>query len=76
MPELNHTQLANLAQEVRQRLELSQAKCAAELEVSFQGVNCWGNGRTNPLSRALKSIEYQWHQVGTGEDLCVKYFAE
>lgn len=63
--------------ETRQRLELSQAKFAAKLGVSFQSVNRWENGRTKPLPVALKQIEHLLHQMGdTGKDLLVKYFSE
>jgi DNA-binding transcriptional regulator YiaG len=63
--------------ESRQRPELSQAKFAAKLGVSFQSVNRWENGRTKPLPVALKQIEHLLHQMGdTGKDLLVKYFSE
>jgi DNA-binding transcriptional regulator YiaG len=69
--------LANLVRETRQRLELSQAKFATKLGVSFQSVNRWENGRTKPLPVALKQIEHLLHQMGdTGKDLLVKYFSE
>jgi putative transcriptional regulator len=54
MPEIDHPQLANLVRETRQRLELSQAKFAVKLGVSFQSINRWENGRTKPLPIALK----------------------
>ena len=77
MPEIDHPQLANLVRETRQRLELSQAKFAAKLGVSFQSINRWENGRTKPLPIALKQIEYLLHQMGeAGQDLLVKYFSE
>jgi putative transcriptional regulator len=69
--------LANLVRETRQRLDLSQAKFATKLGVSFQSVNRWENGRTKPLPIALKQIEHLLHQMGdTGKDLLVKYFSE
>ena len=77
MPEIDPPQLANLVRETRQRLELSQAKFAAKLGVSFQSINRWENGRTKPLPIALKQIEYLLHQMGeAGQDLLVKYFSE
>ncbi len=77
MPEISHPQLANLVRETRQRLELSQAKFATKLGVSFQSINRWENGRTKPLPIALKQIEYLLHQMGeAGQDLLVKYFSE
>ena len=77
MPAINQSELADLVRETRQRLELSQAKFAAKLGVSFQSVNRWENGRTKPLPIALKQIEQLLHQMGdTGKDLLVKYFSE
>ncbi|MBD2126584.1 helix-turn-helix transcriptional regulator [Microcoleus sp. ZQ-A2] len=77
MPAINQSELADLVRETRQRLELSQAKFAAKLGVSFQSVNRWENGRTKPLPVALKQIEHLLHQMGdTGKDLLVKYFSE
>lgn len=77
MPEIDHLQLADLVRETRQRLELSQAKFAAKLKVSFQSINRWENGRTKPLPMALKQIEHLLHQMGeAGQDLLIKYFSE
>ncbi len=77
MPTIDQTELAELLRETRQRLELSQAKFAARLGVSFQSVNRWENGRTKPLPIALKQIEQVLHQMGErGKDLLVKYFSE
>ncbi|MBD0344657.1 MAG: helix-turn-helix transcriptional regulator [Coleofasciculus sp. Co-bin14] len=77
MPAIDQSELADLVRETRQRLELSQAKFAAKLGVSFQSVNRWENGRTKPLPIALKQIEHLLYQMGdTGKDLLVKYFSE
>ncbi len=77
MPAIDQSELADLVRETRQRLELSQAKFAAKLGVSFQSVNRWENGRNKPLPIALKQIEYLLHQMGdTGVDLLVKYFSD
>lgn len=77
MPEIEHPQLAHLVRETRQRLELSQAKFAAKLGVSFQSINRWENGRAKPLPIALKQIEHLLQQMGeAGQDLLVKYFSE
>ena len=77
MPAIDQSELADLVRETRQRLELSQAKFAAKLGVSFQSVNRWENGRTKPLPVALKQIEHLLHQMGdAGKDLLVKYFSE
>jgi putative transcriptional regulator len=77
MPAIDHPQSANLVRETRQRLELSQAKFATKLGVSFQSINRWENGRTKPLPIALKQVEHLLHQIGeAGQDLLVKYFSE
>lgn len=77
MPTSDQAELADLVRETRQRLELSQAKFAARLGVSFQSVNRWENGRTKPLPVVLKQIEQVLHQMGDrGKDLLVKYFSE
>ena len=54
MPTISQTELADLVRETRQRVELSQAKFAVMLGVSFQSVNRRENGRTKPLPIALK----------------------
>lgn len=75
MPEIKRSELGDLVRETRQRLELSQAKFAVMLGVSFQSVNRWENGRTRPLPVALKQIEHLLHQMGErGKDLLIKYF--
>ena len=77
MPGIEQPELADLVRETRQRLQLSQVKFATKLGVSFQSVNRWENGRTQPLPMALKHIEHLLHQMGeTGQDLLVKYFRE
>lgn len=77
--------LADFVPETRQRLQLSQAKFATKLGVSFQRVNRWENGRTKPLSigslhryvLALKRIEQLLHQMGDpGKDLLAKDFSQ
>ncbi|MBW4444299.1 MAG: helix-turn-helix transcriptional regulator [Plectolyngbya sp. WJT66-NPBG17] len=75
--ETGRLDLANLMREMRQRLNLSQAKFAAKLGVSFQSVNRWENGRTKPLPLALKQIEQLLHQMGdSGKDLLIQYFSD
>lgn len=75
MTATRQSELADLVRETRHRLELSQAKFAARLGVSFQSVNRWENGRTKPLPMALKQIELLLQQMGErGEDLLSKYF--
>lgn len=77
MPAIEQSELAHLVRETRQRLELSQAKFATKLGVSFQSVNRWENGRTKPLPVALRQIEHLLHQMGDrGKDLLAKYFSD
>ncbi len=77
MPAIDQSEIADLVRETRQRLELSQAKFAAKLGVSFQSVNRWENGRTKPLPIALRQIEHLLHQMGDpGKDLLAKYFSK
>lgn len=76
MPTIEQSDLIGLVRETRQRLALSQAEFAAKLGVSFQSVNRWENGRTQPLPIALKQIESVLHQMGDrGQDLLAKYFS-
>ena len=77
MPAIAPSELADLVRETRQRLELSQAKFAEKLGVSFQSVNRWENGRTKPLPIALKQIEHLLQQMGdAGQDLLAKHFSQ
>ena len=77
MPIISQAELSDLVRETRQHLELSQAKFAVRLGVSFQSVNRWENRRTRPLPIALKQIEHLLHQMGdTGKDMLTQYFSE
>lgn len=70
-------QFANFVWETRRRLERSQVKFAAKLEVSLRSINHWGNGQTEPLSITLKQNQHWLHPMGeAGQDLLVKYFLE
>ncbi|MEP0920152.1 helix-turn-helix transcriptional regulator, partial [Leptolyngbya sp. DQ-M1] len=72
MSTIDQTELADLVRETRQRLELSQARFAVRLGVSFQSVNRWENGRTKPLPIVLKQLEHLLVQMGdSGKDLLV-----
>lgn len=48
MAVLERTTAAALIREMRQILQLSQTEFALKLGVSFQSVNRWENGRTQP----------------------------
>lgn len=77
MPAIEQSVPAKLVREIRQRLELSQAKFAVRLGASFQSINRWENGLTKPLPLALRQIEALLQQMGDrGQDLLAKYFSE
>ncbi|PSF31071.1 transcriptional regulator [Aphanothece hegewaldii CCALA 016] len=68
--------LALLVRETRSRMGLTQIQFAQQLGVSFQTVNRWENGKTQPLPMALRLIEQQLQQLGTqGIDLLEQYFS-
>ncbi len=76
MPTIEQSDLIDLVRETRRRLALSQVEFAAKLGVSFQSVNRWENGRTQPLPIALRQIELVLLQMGDrGQDLLAKYFS-
>lgn len=76
MPVSNPLEIAALVRETRFRLGLTQAQFAQKLGVSFQSVNRWENGRTQPLPIVLKQIEAQLREMGDrGQDLLEQYFA-
>lgn len=76
MATIEPSMFAILVRETRQHLEFSQVEFAAKLEVSFQSVDRWENGRTNALPVMLKQIEHLLNQMGDpGKDLRVKYFS-
>jgi transcriptional regulator with XRE-family HTH domain len=77
MPVTPQQEIAQLVRETRRRLGLSQQKFAAQVGVSFQSVNRWENGRTQPLPLALKRIEELLQQMGArGQDLLDKHFPQ
>lgn len=83
MLETDRLHLADLVRETRKRLRLSQAKFAVKLGVSFQSINRWENGRTQPLPvallhgnvLALKQLESLLQQMGdAGKGLLIQMF--
>lgn len=77
IPVTPQQEIAQLVRETRRRLGLSQQKFAAQVGVSFQSVNRWENGRTQPLPLALKRIEELLQQMGArGQDLLDKHFPQ
>ncbi|WP_413162098.1 helix-turn-helix domain-containing protein [Capilliphycus salinus ALCB114379] len=60
---------------LRQRLGLSQEKLAAKLGVSFQTVNRWERGHTQPSQLALHAIKQKLIEMDEdGADLLDLYF--
>ncbi|ERT07019.1 helix-turn-helix family protein [Lyngbya aestuarii BL J] len=60
---------------LRKRLGLSQEKLAVQLGVSFQTVNRWERGRTQPSHLALQAIKQKLIEMDQeGADLLFLYF--
>ena len=77
MPVSDPLEITALVRETRYRLGLTQLQFAQKLGVSFQAVNRWENGRTQPLPIVPKQIEAQLRPMSDrGEDLLERYFAE
>ncbi|RUR80159.1 helix-turn-helix domain-containing protein [Chlorogloeopsis fritschii PCC 9212] len=75
MPAIEQPKFAELVQQTRARIELSQIKFASKLGVSFHSVNRWENERARPLPLAFKQTKVLLHQMGDhGKDLLEKYF--
>ncbi|MBM0745053.1 helix-turn-helix transcriptional regulator (plasmid) [Phormidium sp. CLA17] len=55
--------IGQLIRELRQTLQLTQEKFAAQLGVSFPTINRWENGHATPSPLALKQIELLLHQL-------------
>jgi putative transcriptional regulator len=76
MPVIDYLELADV-RKTQQCLELSQAKLAAKLEVSFQRDNCWKTVQTKPLLPLLKQTQQVLHQLGeSSKNLLTKHFLE
>ena len=54
---LKQPAIGQLIRELRQTLELTQEKFAAQLGVSFPTINRWENGHATPSPLALRQIE-------------------
>ena len=77
MPVSNGLEIAALVRETRHRLGLTQLQFAQKLGVSFQSVNRWENGRTQPLPIVLKQIEEVLRKMGDrGTDLLERYWTK
>ncbi len=77
MPVSDPLEIAALVRETRHRLGLTQLQFAQKLGVSFQSVNRWENGRTQPLPIVLKQIEEVVKEMGDrGTDLLERYWTK
>ena len=77
MPVSNGLEIAALVRETRHRLGLTQLQFAQKLGVSFQSVNRWENGRSQPLPIVLKQIEEVLRKMGDrGTDLLERYWTK
>lgn len=69
--------IGNLVRDLRQTMNLSQEKFAAQLGVTFPTINRWENGRATPSPLAIKQIHVLLEQLGErGMELQTKYFSE
>ena len=67
--------IAALAREIRERLDLTQAELARLLKVSLPTINRWEAGRTQPDAMALHVIEEFLRKRGLKcSDLLSRYF--
>jgi len=72
----NEKDLGRLVRSLRERLELSQERLAAQLGVTFSSVNRWENGRAKPSPLAMKQIEELVDGLGEdGQDLRDEFFS-
>ena len=66
--------LSVFVKQTRKRMGLTQVQFAERIGVSFQTVNRWERGKTQPLPMALKLIEQELQQMGQrGADLLEQY---
>ncbi|RCJ23274.1 transcriptional regulator [Nostoc sp. ATCC 43529] len=69
--------IADIIRELRQQLDLSQKKFAANLGVSLRTVNRWENGSAVPSQMALKLIEEMLEKMGEpGKKLLTEYLSK
>jgi DNA-binding transcriptional regulator YiaG len=69
--------IGNLVHDLRQVMNLSQEKFAAELGVTFPTINRWEKGHATPSPLALKQIHVLLEQLGErGKTLRTKHFPQ
>lgn len=69
--------ISKLITDLRQRLDISQEKLAAQLRVSLPTINRWEKGRTRPDAMALHVIAQYLQRLGPDySDLHQRYFGD
>ena len=72
-----HFNISKLITDLRQRLELSQEKLAAQLRVSLPTINRWEKGKTRPDAMALHVIDQYLQRLRPEySDLRQRYFSD
>ena len=64
--------IGQLIRALRQTLQLTQEKFAAQLGVSFPTINRWENGHATPSPLALKQIELLLHQLAESPTITLR----
>ena len=64
--------IGQLIRELRQTLQLTQEKFAAQLGVSFPTINRWENGHATPSPLALRQIEILLNQLSESPDAALR----
>ncbi|PSN16474.1 transcriptional regulator [filamentous cyanobacterium CCT1] len=68
--------IGRLIREIRQTLELTQEKFAAQLGVSLPTINRWENGQATPSSLALRQIESLLDQLVESPDRALREYSQ
>ncbi|WP_313931775.1 MULTISPECIES: helix-turn-helix domain-containing protein [Nostoc] len=71
------SKISKLVRDLRQELNLSQSRFAAELNVAFTTIKRWQNRRAAPSSLAMERISILLNELGDrGKILETTYFGE
>ncbi len=77
MPTTTQAEIVDLVHGIREQLGLPLTQLMQKLEVPYQSVNRWKNGRNMPLLLALKLLEGMLRQIDArSKDLLERYFAQ
>ncbi len=74
MTTIEQQEVVALVREQPQKIELSQAKFAALLNLWFHSVKRWENQQTPSFLLGLNPIETPLHQRGKGKSLLARHF--